>query len=159
MLTDSHKKYVIAMEPYAGKSSEVSNKPKDIVCRLSQTIKRSSRSITMDRFYSSVELADELWHNFKLTMVGTMNANRKHVPKMIKIGKNRALYSSIFLFSKATAPVTLLSYSHKPNKVLIFISTQHQAVGNFEREKKKSEIITFYNHTKGGVDAINQLSR
>jgi len=112
MLTDSHKKYVIAMEPYAGKLSEVSNKPKDIVCRLSQTIKGSSRSITMDRFYSSVELADELWHNFKLTMVGTMNANRKHVPKMIKIGKNRALYSSIFLFPKATAttaPVTLLS--------------------------------------------------
>ena len=74
-------------------------------------------------------------------MVGTMNANRKHVPKMMKIGKNRALYSSVFLFSKATATtasVTLLSYSHKPNRVLIFISTQHQAVGNFEGGKKKT---------------------
>ena len=34
MFTDSHKRHVIAMESYASKSSEASNKPKDIICRL-----------------------------------------------------------------------------------------------------------------------------
>ena len=58
MLTDSHKRYINAMEPYEGKSSEASNKSKDIVCRLSETIKGSSRIITMGRL--PVELADEL---------------------------------------------------------------------------------------------------
>ena len=91
----------------------------------------------MDRFYSSVQLADELWHKFKLTMIDTMQLNRKHIPEMIKIGKNRELHSSKFLFSKVT-PTTLLSYGHKPKRVLIFIFTQHQAIEDFEREKKKT---------------------
>lgn len=94
------------MEPYAGKSNEVSNKSKDI--------------------YSSVELADESWHKFKLTIVGTMKLNRKHIPRLLKIGGNRELYSSIFRFSKATAPTTLLSYSHKPkNSYLYLCSTSN----------------------------------
>ena len=89
MLTDPHKRYVIAVESYEDKSSEASNKRKHIVCLLSQTIKGSSRYITMVRFYSSVELADELWHKSKLTMVDTMQSNRKHIPETMKIGKNR----------------------------------------------------------------------
>ncbi|CAF1264585.1 unnamed protein product [Rotaria sp. Silwood1] len=61
--------------------------------------------------------------------------------------------------TQTTAPVTLLSYCHKPKEIRIFISNQHQIIGDFEGEKKNSEINIFYNDTKGGVDTIDQLAR
>ena len=98
------------MEPYAGKSDLQSNKPIDIIIRLAKVIKGSSRNITMDRYYSSIDLADILWHNFKLTMVGNIQSNRNHLPNIIKNTSETEL-----CFSTSNTPFI----QHKASKISI----------------------------------------
>ena len=52
-----------------------------------------ARNITMDRLYSSFEIAEWL-HERKVTMVGTMQSNRVGIPASIKDTKDREDLSS-----------------------------------------------------------------
>jgi Transposase IS4 len=130
MLTDAKTRYIISMEPYAGKTSNQSNSAKDVVKRLIKVINNSGRNVTMDRYYTSVELAEDLWNENKLTVVGTLQTNRKHIPIELKNCSNRELYSSMFVFSKpdiGKPQITLVSYitREKPKRNLLMLSTQH----------------------------------
>ena len=83
ILTDATHRYVVNMELYAQRS-EISNSAVDVVTRLVTPIKNSGRNVTTDRFYTSVDQAEKLWHSYKLTLVGTMQAYRKHIPEILK---------------------------------------------------------------------------
>ena len=85
---------------------------KSIVGKLSQTIE-GSRNTSMDIFYVSVELADELWYELESARFSNMELNRKYIPEMLKIDKNSKFRPSKFLFSKAAVvPNRLRSYSY-----------------------------------------------
>lgn len=167
ILADSKFRYVYKMEVYAGKSKKLINEngPNQIVKRLVEPIKNSGRNVTTDRYYTSVELAEDLYKNYGLTMVGTLRSNRRHIPEELKTTKNREKYSSIFAFTKPNSnlpPVTLVSYitRDKPKKfALILLSTQHNDNNTSDGEKQKSDINLYYNATKGGVDTIDQMAR
>ncbi|KAJ4426216.1 hypothetical protein ANN_27027 [Periplaneta americana] len=116
ILADCKERYVLRMEVYAGKtedSTPESRSPKSIVKRLATPLKGSGRNITTDRYYTSVELAEELYTDYGLTLVGTMQIKRKHIPEELKTTKNREVYSSKFAFTDpdtGNPPVTLVSY-------------------------------------------------
>ena len=77
---------------------------------LSQTIE-GSKNTSMDILYVSMELADELWYELESARFSNMELNRKYIPEMLKIDKNKKFQSSKFLFSKAAVvPNTLRSY-------------------------------------------------
>lgn len=168
MLTDVTMRYVIKMEVYCGMKNPITGNergPSFIVKRLVEQIKATSRNVTTDRFYTSVDLAEDLYKNYCLTLVGTLQKNRKHIPEFLKCTGNRELYSSIFAFSDPStnqAPVTLQSYISKikPKRNLLLLSTQHadQSVDN-SNIKMKSDINLFYNKTKGGVDTVDGMVR
>ncbi|KAJ4437611.1 hypothetical protein ANN_17756 [Periplaneta americana] len=61
-------------------------------------IKDTGRNVTTDRFYTSVELAEDL-HECKITLVGTMLNNRRHIPEELKAITGRKLNSSKFAFT------------------------------------------------------------
>ena len=62
-------------------------------------------------FCVSMELADELWYELESTRFSNMELNRKYIPEMLKIDKNKKFQSSKFLFSKVVVvPNTLRSY-------------------------------------------------
>ncbi|XP_069694029.1 piggyBac transposable element-derived protein 3-like isoform X1 [Periplaneta americana] len=128
ILADCKERYVLRMEVYAGKtedSTPESRHPKSIVKRLAMPLKGSGRNITTDRYYTSVELAEELYPDYGLTLVGTMQTKRKHIPEELKTTKNREVYSSKFAFTDldtGNPPVTLVSYvtREKPKKSLYY---------------------------------------
>ncbi|KAJ4445014.1 hypothetical protein ANN_06813 [Periplaneta americana] len=75
-----------------------------------------------------VYTAEDLYSDYNLTLVGTMENKRKHIPEELKSVKGRELYSSIFAFTdppSGKSLVTLVSYIPKPKKVLIMLSSQH----------------------------------
>ena len=166
ILADAETRYILNMEVYAGKSNSTREErgPSAIVKRLVKPISNSGRNVTTDRFYTSVELAEDLWNEFHLTLVGTLQANRRHIPETLKTTSSRERYSLVFAFTDPRShspPVTLVSYMvhEKPKKVVILFSTQHQDAAIVEEDKRKPEIVHYYNATKGGIDTIDQMAR
>ena len=112
----------------------------------------SGRNVTADRFYSSVDLCEELLAQ-GLTYVGTVITTRRHLPEEAKKAEGRQEHSTNFYWSNN---IMLASYNKKKNKNVL-ISTQHREPLVSTDGKKKPEVMLFYNETKGGVDTIDQM--
>lgn len=159
-LTDARTYYTVNMEIYAGSQIEgpyaVSNTTNDLVERITGPLHGTSRNITMDNWFTSVEIAKKLLSEHKLTVVGTIRKNKRQIPPEFLQTKNREVFSTMFGF---TEDITLASYVSKKGKCVLMLSTLHHD-NNLDLEtgdKKKPEIISFYNVTKGGVDSADQL--
>lgn len=156
MLCDVKTKYLIDGMPYLGKQTNTSGLPLGTyyATTLTKTIHGTYRNVTMDNWFTSVPLANEMIHKHKLTIVGTLRSDKKEIPKEMKEIKSRKLNSSMFCYNNDTI---LVSYKAKPNKMVYLISTTHEE-GNIAVESGKPEIVEFYNSTKGAVDAFDEMS-
>ncbi|XP_066149862.1 piggyBac transposable element-derived protein 4-like [Euwallacea fornicatus] len=155
MLCDSSSKYMIDANPYLGKSTNTGGLPlaNFYVKELTKSIHGSNRNITMDNWFTSVPLADELLEQpYKLTIIGTLRKNKKEIPPELLNTDNRPRGTSMFCFDKNK---TLVSYLPKPNKIVMLLSTMHE--GATISENGKPDIIINYNETKAGVDTFDQL--
>ena len=61
-----------------------------------------------------------------------------------------------------TKNATLVSYVPKKGKVVTLLSSMHvgknaDRIDESTKDKRKPNIITFYNKTKGGVDKVDEL--
>ncbi|CAG4960926.1 unnamed protein product [Colias eurytheme] len=159
-LVDNKTYYTLNMEIYCGKQPEspyaISNKPYDVVDRLVQCVSQTSRNVTMDIFFTSYESTNHLLKDHKLTVVGTLRANKTCIPPVFKT--NRELYTTKFGFQK---DITILSYVPKPRKIVYMMSSLHhdKEIDVETGSQQKPAIITFYNQTKSGVDVVDKLSR
>lgn len=159
-LCDARTWYVLSMEIYAGKQPvgpyELSNAAKDVVHRLTEPIENTGRNITLDNWFTSIPLAEELLQK-KLTLVGTLRKNKPQLPRELIDIKKRILYSTIFAYNNQ---ITALSYVPKKGKNVVLISTMHSNSNDIDSttgDAKKPEIISFYNTTKGGVDTVDKM--
>lgn len=180
MLMDSETRYVVNMEPYCGKldpvsegrgpsydgSTAIGKGPTAVVKRLLDPIKGTSRNVTTDCSYTSVELAEDLYNDYQITLVGTLNETRKHIPECMKNTQGRELYSTKVLYTEPTSgrpPVTLVSYLTKikpKKKILLLLSTQNDNVAvDEEHPMKKTDVELFYNYMKGGMDTVDSMVR
>lgn len=66
------------------------------------------------------------------------------------------MLSSIFAFQE---DATLVSYVPKRMKAVLLLSTLHTQPEISTEDHRKPQIILDYNHTKGGVDTLDQLVR
>lgn len=82
--------------------------------------------------------------------------NKREVPKEFLPRKNRKEKSSIFGFQENC---TLVSYCPEKNRSVILISSMHHdnAIDEQRNDEKIPIMITDYNHTKIGVDLVDQL--
>ncbi|KAJ4432846.1 hypothetical protein ANN_21485 [Periplaneta americana] len=102
MLADCKETYVHSKEMYTCKEKGTTSEyrgPKETVKRLIAPIKNTYRNVTTNRCYTSFDLAKDLYSDYNLTLVGTMQNNRKHILEEMKSVKERELYSSIFAFT------------------------------------------------------------
>lgn len=159
-LVDSRTFYTSNMEIYCGTQPDgpfkVSNSPSDVVKRLIHPLYKSGRNLTIDNWYTSYPLAVDLLKE-KLTIVGTMRKNKREVPPAFVTSKGREIFSTLFGFEKDK---TLISYVPKKGKTVLMLSTLHNddAIDGATGEKKKPEIISFYNMTKGAVDTVDEMA-
>ena len=154
---DSDTAYICNLQVYTGMKNnqrEV-NQGMRVVSELAAPYYNSGRGITTDNFFTSIPLANLLLEK-KLTLVGTLRANKREIPQQFLPNKNRDTHTSIFGFTK---DITLVSYVTKKAAAVILLSTQHHAATIIEDNDKKPEIITHYNETKGGVDTGDMMTR
>ncbi|XP_046406812.1 piggyBac transposable element-derived protein 3-like [Ischnura elegans] len=148
-LVDSSVFYTLNLEIYAGRQPEgpffVDNCPKEVVKRMVSPIIGSGRNITVDNWFASTPLAEEMIRN-NLTLVGTVRKNKRELPPDIVNVREREEKSSLFCFRKNIA---LVSYVPKKSKNVILLSTMHSRISIDEStgNKRKPEILTFYNST------------
>nr|XP_033948184.1 uncharacterized protein LOC117453483 [Pseudochaenichthys georgianus] len=80
------------------------------------------------------------------------------------VGKGRNITTDNFFTSlplaKALLDKMVLSvYQCKPRRNVTMLSTQHQHVAISTERKKKPETVEYYNHSKVGVDVLDQMAR
>ncbi|GBP92640.1 PiggyBac transposable element-derived protein 4 [Eumeta japonica] len=127
------------------------SKPTQAVLRLITPIENSNRNVTADNWFSSIELVNCLKQR-RLSFVGTLKKNKREISSEFKPSKKRPIDSSVFGFTK---DITLSSYVPKKNKAVVLISSMHHTA-SVDQSTQKPEIILYYNHTKIGVDLLNQ---
>lgn len=101
-------------------------------------------------------MTKKLLETKRLTYVGTLRKNKTEMPKEFQPNKHRSAFSSMFGFQE---DCTLVSYCPKRNRAVLLTSTLHHDnyIDEETGELSKPEIVTFYNHTKIGVDLLDQL--
>ena len=162
LICDSKSKYMLSAIPYLGKESTQPqarggiNQGHRITKELTEPYHTTNRNVTTDNWFSSVPLVTDLLHNCGMTLVGTVRANKKEIPQEMKETRNRVVGSSAFLFVN---DMTLVSYckdtSRTKKKLVYLLSSMHRQPTIMPNGKP--EIICFYNETKGGVDAFDQM--
>ena len=153
---DSASHYCFNASVYLGKHEEPvrDGLGASVVKKLVQPLYNSGRNITFDRFFTSVDLSKYLLqHN--LTSVGTVMPNRRGLPLALlpKNARQRDVGSSMFAYQDN---LTMVSFKAKKTKVVLMLSTFHH---NDALVDGKPEVVHYYNKTKCGVDALDQLVR
>lgn len=158
-LADSKTSYLFNAYIYTGKDSDGvgltreeknCSIPTQSLIRLCKPIQNSKRNVTADNWFSSIEGVEELQKR-KLTYVGTLRKDKHAIPSQFLPDKIRPAHSTLYGFRKN---MTLLSFVPKKNKAVCLISTMHHSIET-NMDKKKPEMICFYNSTKCGVDLLD----
>lgn len=114
MLCDVSTKYMIHAEPYLGKGTKTEGLPLSTyyVKNLTKSIHGSNRHVTMDNWFTSVGVADELLEApYKLTLVGTLRKNKAEIPPEMLEVRNRKPGTSMFCFDTNRTLVSYMSNS------------------------------------------------
>lgn len=130
---------------------------KRLVDTLSKHQRLAGRNISMDRLYTSFEVADWLLQK-KITMVGTIQANRVGIPAELKTVNNRGI-NSYELYWRDDGKCNISSYvvkTSKGKKNVMVVSTVEPVLGITKDDKKKPALYKLYDFTKGGTDIIDQ---
>ena len=113
----------------------------------------------MDPYFKSIFFAEWALQK-KFTIVGAMRHDRKGIPKEVKAIGNREEKLALYVYHKEKN-IMLASYIDKKKsgkKNVIVLSTMHDSVKVTNDQRKKPQIHSMYDHTKGGVDVVDLLS-
>lgn len=158
LAVDVQSKYVINGIPYLGKDETRNSTPlgEFVVMKLAEPYLHHGRNITTDNFFTSFPLAEKLVAK-GTSLVGTIRANKRELPKPAKIKKDKMkLYSSEH-YKSGNCILTI--YKSKPNLKVLLLSTKHTFIKIKDNKKHTPETIAYYNKTKFGVDVVDQMAR
>ena len=159
LASDVNSKYIINGFPYLGKDeSRDPSVPlgEFVALKLVEPYTGRGRNITMDNFFTSIPIATKLFRK-KTTVVGTIRANKRELPKLAKQKKDKMTRFSTKLYR--TNNCTLTVYKAKQNKKVLILSSMHQSVKIEKNDACIPETIRLYNSTKFGVDVTDQMAR
>ena len=138
ILAEVSSKCVCNILPYLGalKTEERNGRPlsEDIVMRLTSKLGRNGGyNITTDDFFTSVHLAGLLSQQ-NMTIVGTVCANSKGLPKEITRGDNEKFSSRFFYNTPKNC--MLVNYQCKQKNNVHLLSTMHNSPGTDATKKR-----------------------
>lgn len=168
-ISDAERPYTYYTLPYAGKPNVVTqeseyvtgtdNYTKYLVKGLERCVDLRGRNLSIDRFFTSVTIAEWL-RNRGLTVVGTLRSDRKGIPHEVKKTDGRDDKSTKYFYCEDINSL-LISYVIKKKsgwKNVLVLSSMHKSVKVTNDERRKPDVIVFYDHTKGGVDIMDQMA-
>ena len=167
-LNSARSPYTYQTHVYGGKPEEITNESfyvqgtinyiKYLAEQLQKCHSLNSRYITMDRLYTSLEIAD--WLSARnITMVGTFQNNRVGIPPELKVVKDKAELSNE-IYWEVNGKCNISSYVVKTSKgikAVLMLSTMEPLLGvTKDDQKKKPALYKFYDFTKGETDIVDQ---
>ena len=106
------------------------------------------------RYFTSIELIEQLRDEMGLTVVGTLRGNRALLPKEMTTSTGRQPGSTKICHRN---DVQLVSFCPKQKKVVLVASSQHK-VPLVDSITLKPEVVLYYNSTKGGIDVCDAIT-
>ena len=125
-----------------------------VVCTLMENFFNRGHNVTCDNFFTSLRLLQRL-KQMKTSIVGTVRHNRRELPPIVH--SKLPLYQSKILQNDGNS--LTIYQSKKDKKPVIVLSSLHPNVEISSDHKHKPETILFYNSTKYGVDALDQMCK
>lgn len=149
--------YTLEYNVYSGKGSQTQNESlfsTNIVLNMTEPYQDSGRTIYMDNWYSSVDLAQKLLAR-GTHMVGTLRANRKGNPPNVVVKKLKKGE----VVAQQKDGVMVLKWKDKRD--LLMISTKHDAscidVPKRGLIQRKPKVVMDYNDGKSFIDRNDQM--
>ena len=167
-ISDSRVPYTYFTLAYAGKPESqpdqfyvtgTDNYTKYLVDSLKQYVQLRGRNISMDRYFTSLPVAEYLLEN-DITVVGTLRSHRIGLPKELTEVKDRDDLSVKYAFTE-DGNIMLVSYVVKKKsgkRNILMLTTMHKSVKITRDSRKKPNVITLYDGTKSGVDVMDMIS-
>ena len=112
-------------------------------------------NVTCDNFFTSLSLCKFLLQK-KTTLVGTIRLNSHFLIEEQR--RQLSIYESDF-FIDETKKIISVGYQGKKKKKVMLLSSHHGRAKIEGGQKKKPEIVQFYNETKSGVDVLDSMVR
>ena len=155
-------KYVSSIDVYLGAQEKEQHfgapLAVSVVVNICKHIKRKGYNITCDNFFTSLAVAEKLARD-KLFIVGTMRKNRCELCKKMTESENKTTYSCNFYWHDPTN-FSFVKYQAKEKKSVCLLSSMHDLTDvDTSNQKKKPEMILFYNANKVGFDCFDQMAR
>ncbi|XP_071061469.1 piggyBac transposable element-derived protein 4-like [Pseudochaenichthys georgianus] len=156
LAADVDSKYMLNGFPYLGKDASrpaTQRLGENVVLRLVEPFVGKGRNITTDNFFTSLPLAKALLAK-NTSLVGTIKRNKRELPPSVQ-GRSELFSTKVLKSEKMVLSV----YQCKPRRNVTILSTQHQHVAISTERKRKPETVEYYNHSKVGVDVLDQMAR
>ena len=165
---DSSNGFVSEYQVYTGKQQDGTpeeNLGYRVVHDLTRNFTGKNHDVFFDNYFSSVKLSEDLLKD-AIYSCGTVRANRKGYPKELakKAVTVKRLSHGEHLFRRKN---NLVATAWKDKKVVNFLSTQSNPVGNETVPRKQRDgtiiqvpsapVVRSYNKNMGGVDLSDQL--
>ncbi|CAK9833051.1 PiggyBac transposable element-derived protein 4 [Anthophora retusa] len=159
LASDVSTSYIINGFPYLGKDER--REPsvplgEFVTLKLVEPYTGCGRNITTDNCFTNVSLVTKLLAK-KTTVVGTIRANRRELPKLAKQKNDNMVRFSTKLYRSNNCTLTI--YKAKPNKKVLILSSMHNSVQVEENDTRIPETIRLCNSTKFGVDVTDQMAK
>lgn len=107
-------------------------------------------------FFTSVTLLAKFLLSHKTTIVGTLKKTSQSLCEKMRVQQKR--YETSF-YTTDDKKIIALSYQCKPKKNVVLCSTMHYNPIVLDGEKKKPEVVCYYNINKVGVDCLDAMLR
>ncbi|CAJ0966481.1 unnamed protein product [Ranitomeya imitator] len=154
---DLKSKYICNVLPYLGKDpSHPSGErlSETVVMRLMEPFMDKGRTVTTNNLFTSLSLAQRLLSR-KTTILGTVSKSCREIPQSARQMDHTEFTTQVF----STTGATLTVYAPKRKKAVYILSSMHSVVETENTNKRKPNTVTQYNHTKCGVDVMDQMVR
>ena len=160
MLAEVDSKYVVNIIPYLGSQEKQSRDgplAESVVMKITEPVQSKGYNVTTDNFFTSFELAKKLQKE-GTSIVETVRANSKRLPKEVTGPVKGGKYGSKFYYEEQ-CKCMFVNYQCKDKKSVCLLSTMHASPSVSGGEKKKPDVVQFYNQNKVAVDVVDQMVR
>lgn len=110
MINDSKTYYMVNAIPYTGKVITEHNEavPSYYMRKLSEPIHGTNRNITVDNWFTSIPLSEQMLEQYQLTLIGTLRKSNREIPPSFL--NKKEIGKSLFAFDRNK---TLVFYTPK----------------------------------------------
>ena len=152
LLVDLQTKYICNGFPYLGKDHmrpATQSLPNFVVQKLMEGYEENGHNVTCDNYFTSLKLVEELAKKGS-SLVGTIRKNRKELPDIDTIMKDRPVFDSCFFSPNVACKTCLTAYKCRKNKVVCLLSSTDLDISKDETTKNKPNVIFLQPHQVWG---------